>query len=370
MPGNTEAIQHCKERLLEAFVNYDLNVDIVSCWQSFLDFKMKDQIEFFDRFPEMPPTNVTPDFTVLFKKKYGIIAEIKRTFPQADNAFEGVMSQIKGYDDELDFQTSTNGQFEKPDKHDIMVILFSPSGSFEIANRINILINNKNKPFQFNNCLVAIEVIYSQTDQKNRYVFRRLPQIDTKFRDDCLSEAKRLEHLLEGGKSIEVYPKHIMEYKIRWKFCNDDPPEIYTAVFLWLDVFFDYVTEEQLLNWRVTPQSSIEIQINIDELVDRIKSKILPSNGIRKSWITDAIDFLCTANLAQRIDGNNVLIKYRNLVSKAGLVDETENSAGRSPRMRDYGIMMADLYCSGKFKKAPQVKKRRTKKITKQKTLY
>jgi len=59
-----------REELLKEFSVYDKAVDIVSCWESSLNYIYAEEFDrfYFDRFPSLDAgeKTLTPDFTVFF----------------------------------------------------------------------------------------------------------------------------------------------------------------------------------------------------------------------------------------------------------------------------------------------------------------
>lgn len=60
-----------RTELLKEFQTYDKTVDIVSCWDAYLNFVYADKFPhfYFDRFPKLDTKegHVTPDFTAFFQ---------------------------------------------------------------------------------------------------------------------------------------------------------------------------------------------------------------------------------------------------------------------------------------------------------------
>ena len=112
MPGEAERIRRCQEELMKAFRVYDQTVDVVSCLQCISEEWLK--VQYFDRYPEMPTEKanhrLTPDFTILFNDGYGIIVDVKRTFPNDEIAFKKELKDLKEYDRKLTESEKTQEQ--------------------------------------------------------------------------------------------------------------------------------------------------------------------------------------------------------------------------------------------------------------------
>lgn len=308
---------------MKEFSVYDQTVDVVSAWQSLLNYAYADELTFFDRYPQLPvdaqDDPLTPDFTALFSPKYGIIGEVKRTLPNDQVAFEKELRQLIQYSNDMSFKASDDGARVVPEKHDIMLILFSQTSSFEIANRIQQTMTAKSKEFNFKSNLVLMEGFNQTADIVPKYVFRKIPPpLNNVFRDECLPEEKRFEVILgQQYKSFSVTPKQFLDYKVRGVFCNDQPPPLYMAVFLWTKLLFEMLDPSEIEMWRRgSLQQIVNLKVNVDDTLNRINEKYLTAECIRRKWISKSLDFLCSANLATRIDHDNFVVKYRNLTSR------------------------------------------------------
>lgn len=238
----------CIKNLINDFKTYDQAVDVVSCLESVFKFGYKNWLTYFDRFPYISSSDLTPDFSVLLNKKYGLIFEVKRTFPKDDIGFKKEVEQLLSYDKKLEFKCDRLGRTLIPDTHDIVLII-SATQSNQIFNRLNRLIE-ENLDFKFENNIIFMEYFYNTSDTEARYVFRKFMGVNREFRDTFLPEKERLEYILgECAGSLECYPRYFMQYKVNQVLCNDKPPELYTAVFLWTKIFYSYLSEEQKKDW-------------------------------------------------------------------------------------------------------------------------
>ena len=342
MPNNSDSYKKCFEKLINEFTIYDQAVDVVSCWESIFKYGYKDELLYFDRFPNIPPNNLTPDFTVLFDDKYGIIFEIKRTFPKNDEAFKKEMRQLFSYDENLAFKADNSEKRIIPKVHDIVLVV-SAMDSYQILSRLK-KITNELKEFSFNNKIIVIEYFY-QTNRTSRYVFRKLMGENGSFKDTSLPLERRLEHIL-GDKSepFKCYPRHFMKYKINEIICNDRPPELYMAVFLWSKVFYNYLNREQQIDWRRGNTQKIQvINIDLNHLLIDLNTKYISQGNIRKGWIMDTIKFLEDAGLASMKSGDKVEINFRNLTQKIGYKKHEVKEEVEKEQIREFGHVSADL---------------------------
>lgn len=343
MTDNRGAFHSCVTDLRETFRVYDQTVDIVSCWQSFLEYSYPDSLLYFDRFPEDPDTGLTPDFTAHFED-YGLIGEVKRTFPQSQVAFENEMEQLIKYDQTLGLQRDESGNINKPDKQDIFLIVFDPSAAYQISKRIQSYLSERGNPLQGN--LILLDSVYDSSSVKSRYIFRVIPDQDAQLQDTSLPDDKRLQTILiEEQEGILVYPKHFVEIKAKEALCNDQPPPLYMAVFLWTKVFYHLLTPEQQEIWRLeNPQKTLEIDIDPEELTEILNQNYLREGAVRVRWVRSALEFLASAGLAEETtDGYEV--GYRYLTQLQGHRQYIQEGRDELKVQKECGRALADAYC-------------------------
>lgn len=342
-----ESRDECTSRLLREFGGYDQTVDVVSCCQSFLNFHQSGYLTYFDRYPEIPPSGLTPDFTALLGE-YGLVGEVKRTFPKGDDAFRKEIEQLASYDSPFSFRCDKEGNRQTPPTQDIVLVLFSPSNSLEIASRIGDFQDRGEVTFTKN--LVLLEAIYDTSDAISHYVFRKIPVGSRPFRDSSLPAEIRLEAILGVQKrSINVYPKHFKSYKVREVFCNDDPPPLYTAVYLWTKVFYTLLTPDEIEVWRRgNPQKSVSVPVVPGDLSRKINSEHIPGGNVRASWVRTALEFLEGCGLATARPSSEFEVQYRNLAGVSQESGPEEGDRATSGRIKEYGTILARLYCDSK----------------------
>ena len=265
-------------------ITYDQYVDVVSCWEAFLEFSYGSEYEtfFFDRFPRIPAADkwVTPDFTAFFTEEYAMIFEISRTFPKGDAGLKKEMNQLFEYD--TDIPVYNGKEYVEVDDYDI-ILLLSGRDSFEIAQRISKYLEGENRKFSHN--FIIMEYISNYMDTHPSYYFRKIPVLETTFTDffpDRTSLFKMVDLCL---KSINVKIEDMKEYKINGVLCNDDPPSAYFAGYIWHKIMYSYLDEEQKRLWREkNPRLIIPVEMNIDDMKAKLKKSI--KNGrIRRKWI-------------------------------------------------------------------------------------
>lgn len=291
MSNKEERVVNCYDSQLNKFTIYDQAVDVVSCWQAILTHGYKNKLQYFDRFPNIPPRGLTPDFTVLFKNGYGLIFEIKRTYPNEDIAIRKEIRQLKSYDSNLSLKADDSGNRATPNVTDIVLIL-NTTHSNMIFTRINKIL--KDNDFGFNNNSIFLDYLYLPENNYPKYAFRKFMGDNRKFRDEVLPKKSRFEYILgDQVKDLECPIKYFIPYKIIEVLCNDAPPELYMAVYLWSKIFYSFLDDYQIEDWRKgNPQKIQKIYLNIENLMNDLNKKYIPNDNIRRKWITDTIDFL------------------------------------------------------------------------------
>ena len=136
-----------REELLKEFSVYDKAVDIVSCWESSMNYIYGEEFDrfYFDRFPSLDAgeKTLTPDFTVFFDDSYGLVGEIKRTFPDDRKAILSELEQIANYDDDLGLKHAASGH-AVPETYDIVIIIEGSSAP-QIGTRLDRIITEEDE---------------------------------------------------------------------------------------------------------------------------------------------------------------------------------------------------------------------------------
>lgn len=318
-----------REELLKEFSVYDKAVDIVSCWESSLNYIYSEECDqfYFDRFPspDAGDKTLTPDFTVFFDESYGIVGEIKRTFPDDREAILSELEQISRYDDDLGLKNAEGTQ-TVPETCDIVIIIEGSSAP-QIGTRLNRII--KENEFNFTNNPVLLRYHFNQDALMSRYEFQRVTQLEFEFQDEGLDVDDSLSNILgEEGEypTLSVYPKHFSSFKVRKPICNDTPPGPYLATFLWHKIFPEYLNEDQYEIWQATNgQKEIPIELSVDGLTQKVNN-YMHDGTVKQVWIRRALDFLCGADLAEKEQGDEYSIRFMGFVQDVGEENIQEGS--------------------------------------------
>jgi hypothetical protein len=324
--ASNDVNRKCVDELKKKFSVYDNTVDIVSCWQSLLIHAYEQELNFFDRYPSADGEEVkkplTPDFAILFTCDFGLIFEIKRTFPLDDIAFKKEMDQLEKYCNTYHFKTKS-GTYITTSEYNVVLIIFLPNDSYHIAKRINDYLDGLKAENPMKKRLVVLECINQTVDVEPKYIFRKIPHVNTVFLDSSLPRELQLEELMGVQRiSVQVKPSQFSDIKVNEVFCNDPPPPIFLAIYLWLRIFYDLLTEPEKLEWtRGKKNQIIPLKVRAIDIKDRINKKCRRDNVVRCCEITLALDFLVSSELAIKVNHDEYQIKYHNLTGKKFGVD-------------------------------------------------
>lgn len=319
-----------REELLKEFSVYDTAVDIVSCWEASLNHIYAGEFDrfYFDRFPslESGEKTLTPDFTVFFEDSYGLIGEIKRTFPDDRKAILSELEQIANYDNDLALKHAEES-YAVPDTCDIVIIIEGSSAP-QIGTRLQRIITEEDE-FDFTNNPVLIRYQFNQDALMSRYEFQRVTQLEFEFQDEDLATENPLSYILgEDGEyqTLEVYPEHFTPFKVRKPICNDAPPGPYLATFLWHKIFPEYLNDDQYEVWQATNgQKQISVEVSVEDLTEKV-NEYMHNGTVRQIWIRRALDFLCGANLANEENDDEYTIRFMGFVQDVGEENIQEGS--------------------------------------------
>lgn len=226
--------------------------------------------------------------------------------------------------------------------------------------------------FKFKNNIIFLD--YNFRPDTSCYSFKKYAGKTKKFRDASLPRDKQLEKTLgQNCDSLLITPEKFMENKALRVLCNDQPPSLYMAVYLWAKVLHYYLDAEQLLEYRRgNPRKIQDLTISIDNLVADLNKKYIPNGNIRRSWIKETISFLENANLASFESDNQITIHYHNF-QKSSILKRFYGRKGASEHAEilDLGNLIAQQFCNNinKRKDEKQINKGPSRKI-KQKSLF
>lgn len=314
-----EEFTACTDSLFDSFESYEHFVGIVSAWEEFFTGMYGEDFDnfYFDRFPEDTASfdghQIGPSFAVYFSNEYGLLFNLFAKLPREEEQLDRL---LQTGEELLPYQFRTrNSSHEKPECVDV-VYLIDDDISQTAQHRVRDIITSDESDISSNLVLMSYDYINVGTNPK--YEFTRLSMVENNFRDDILPTNKRMSSKLSldngGFETIDTPPGFFEDMKSTGVLCNEELSRLYFACYLWHNVFYDYLDDAQQLVWQgKDPKKTLSFELTIDELYDDLQTKYLPTDGIRKSWVSETVSFLQLAGVAEEIDHDEYRIGYRNL---------------------------------------------------------
>ena len=316
------AYRDCVETTFENFRQYDQFVEITSSWEQFLTdtyASLHYQFQFY-RFPEhniaSGSSTLSPDFSVLFNDSYAVTFLVYHEMPRSKSDFEAVLETIEDYDQELAFKMDM--QTIVPETQDIAVLI-SNENSQTAQYRLNEALDSGG--LSLNSNLVILDYRYVDPDVAPKYRFQRMAMVGDNFRDESLPSRLQIstKFSMDGGgfDSLQLDVFDIHERKATGVLCNKRPNNLYLASYLWHMVFRDRLDDGQEVIWQQEdPRKTIELEIDTDTLIDELNGDYIPGGRLDPEWLISAFEYLCEAELAERISEQEFRVDYRNLTDK------------------------------------------------------
>ncbi|QRV14891.1 hypothetical protein JMJ58_18550 [Haloterrigena salifodinae] len=342
-----EEFRECVDETFEKFRKYDQYVDIVSCWEHFLTEQYKTSNSFyFNRYPTYSPessNSVTPSFSVLFNREYGVIFDANQRLPKVESKFEEKLSELEQYDQELAFRTGGENRII-PDQHDIALVIHEDHFQTEKLRINNALDSGK---LDLDSNIILLNYSYIDQDTNPKYRFQRASMVGDNFRDESLPDEKQMSvrMSMQGGsfESIDIPARAFYDRKATGVLFNEQPPSLYLACYMWQTVFYDLLEDDQRIVWqRGDPQKILDITVEVDELTKRLNHDYIPNGGVKESWVDNTLEYMCITETAEKISSGTYYVKYRNLIDKRR--EYKDILSGRSEHS-DLAQLFAEWHC-------------------------
>ena len=268
-----EALQRC-------FTDYDRHVEIVCCWNSWYEDVVPGCS--FDRYPcrHVDGVDLTPDFAVDFENGYTLIGEVC-LLPNQEDGFRRSVEQAGKY-------TGIAGGAE--------VLMLVP---FDIAAESELRIS-RDQLLADDDPVVLLAYARNPNVAHERWEFARVLQKRTaRVNDDFLGGDLSLgQRLCDQLKPLRVPIEYCFKNKLRHPFINDEPPSIYSAVYLCQKVAPLALSKEEFLLRRLDDEDLV-IEVDADQLVMLCETEL--GVKMRVAWVKDALEILEEARLAKRV---------------------------------------------------------------------
>jgi len=150
----------------------------------------------------------------------------------------------------------------------------------------------------------------------------------------------------EQGKPFRVSVSQFMPTKVREVLCNDQPPPLYLAVYLWNNVFYNFLTTAQREVWKQGfPTKILPITLDLPTLVGALKRDYLPSARIRQAAVRASFEFMAKAGLAEELGQERWRVGYSNRTPLLGTRKYGEPGEEEHDVIRETAGMLAERYC-------------------------
>jgi hypothetical protein len=361
-----DARDKIEKDLRNEYNNYDQTVDVVSCWQSISEFVLKaDHFYRFGKFRDESENDLTPDFAVAWSdgaadaSAGSIMCDIKKLpNPYPENATDEEVVRAGrnfGFKVEEVFKYAktlayVSDHFGLPkltfSQHD--VVLLTPN---EVSSSACNYLKEKlpSRPFNIGRPLVLIEYSYNEADQLQRYVFTwKQGEANSPFSNPLLND-----RMVIKGQPLLAYPKHFMPYKIRHITCNDPVPSIYLIVFLWVEVFIKFLTDEQFEVWGLTSTSTaVELVLRPSDVLKKIREEYatdLSIHDIRRVF-RDLVRI--KKAVLKEAASETYIISFANLSGRYLREDSGQEGLDKKEKLKEYGRLFATLLAEKDLKAA------------------
>jgi hypothetical protein len=274
-----------RNQLADEYSNYDQCVEIVGCWHSWFDDV--DDAD-FDHFPtiDIEGTKRTPDFLVSFNSGYALVGESCR-LPMDDEWFAESVKQAVSYT-------------HLSDETDVMLLV-----PHEIADQAEkrMIDSGLLDPGPDGEPLVVVSYVRTDATRVTQWVFKRASQMrSVSFRDAVLGDKSLHERMTVTLDGLRVFPKYFTPMKVRYPFCNDPSPALYTACVLWEKVFGSMLSDEDYLKAHLERLPHSTLRTTPKDVAGACEDQL--DVHVRLDSIRGALDLLVESRLAQRVRGS------------------------------------------------------------------
>jgi hypothetical protein len=233
-----------------------------------------------------PNNSVTPDITIeigagKLPKPHRIVGEVKVNLPKDQAYWRESADQLKKYDDDLSGWDNPGSVI-----HDLAFI------------------THELRTYAFNSYLEKLRADADITFDRNLAILHsnRDSQAETFItikKDHGAFSNKEIDQYFANGGGVKL--EHVVQETSQMKFCDYDPPRVYTMNIIWDHVLknsYD-ATQAQRLGRNKAPTITVSI-----EDVRRKLARFAPEgdpNGIKREWVKEALAGFVELRVAKRI---------------------------------------------------------------------
>jgi hypothetical protein len=312
-------VRDCVERLLQGFTTYDRAVDVVSAFEmAFITSRtdLPGTVRHFERFPRVPDevgNKLTPDFSVVFSDRSGLVGEIAR-IALHDNSVDSLCSQIAKYD----ALSGLPGPDGIVDVSFVDVLVLVPQ-SVGVAAVRRIVVERYADPTHSYNPSVPPCVVQFAFDE-DRYIFQRLLEP----MNGVLREGERPDGLgrwFEENGDFKAKPSRFSDIKANRAFMNDPVDALYLATHLWAKTFPTIAGDAR---------RPVRLELKPADVAAKLRDAY---GGVRSPDVERALELLRTAKLAERTpDGWVVAWEELRVTGERDLAQALATRSCRPPR--------------------------------------
>ena len=287
---------------------------------------MPDTVDHFERFPRLAGQDdnpATPDFSVVFRDRTGLVGEIARVALH-ESSVDALCHQIGRYD----LLTQLPGADGAPigvDYVDVLLLVPLDIGTDIVRRVITERLEHVDHPYNPSHPPCIIQYV----PQPDKYVFQRRPDNGNgHLRDEGRDPA--LGAWLARG-DFKPPAGGFAHVKAQRPFMNDPVAPLYLACQLWTKVF-------PTLTADTPPVGDYKpLIMTVDELADEISTLY---GRVAKSALRSAMEILVRSRCAERLDVDRWRVAWGDLAHAGGeevgevLARRTENPPAKGPIKR------------------------------------
>jgi hypothetical protein len=249
-----------------------------------------------------PVEFVTPDVGVLLTANFGVLAEVKKSFPTDENLWLDDFKQLMAYDDDLTGWPSTSGSVSS---HDVVLLVHLSRGK-AICKYFE---KNRGGTIHFQRPFCIVE--FNRSNERQAYFFFRTA---TGKLTNAGVDAK-----LENGVQVPMLAltKAYSEVKIY----DHEPPLAYMLHLIWEQVINTKASGNPKYA-RLAKRQRIDVEVSVNEVVNELHEKfsfhqLHRQTGDRQpkipkqEWVQRAFDGLVKAGDAVWLDRTKGTLKAK-----------------------------------------------------------
>lgn len=281
---------------LQSFLSIVTWDDTISSKKEGIKASMGRRMETSNKNKVSPEEEITPDSIIQGNNNLGYVVEAKKSLPQNDAHWEGVVRQLIKYDDDLFGWWTTNGKIDVS----CVVLLLEISRTSEFYKYLENKIGENG--YDIDNPLSVVE--FTKAPEVDEFIWLRV--IWGSIEDEEVRDK------LGPGKKVPT-EKVVGSYGEK-KFYDDRPPVEHTMIILWQDIFNERKSEvgyDDQKNAWVFEVKLEEITNDLQRLYGNHPKEDREVEFPKVSWVKEAMKILCELGYAKEDDGDYLVFFKR-----------------------------------------------------------